>query len=92
MRAAVVPAYSTLAETSAQELAELQTEIAEFDIPAIFVGTTVNPDLAEQVAADTGVQLLPIYTGSLSEPDGPVPSYIDLMRYNTEQFVAGLTE
>jgi ABC-type Zn uptake system ZnuABC Zn-binding protein ZnuA len=88
---AVVPAYSTLAETSAQELAELQTEIAEFDVPAIFVGTTVNPDLAEQVAADTGVQLLPIYTGSLSEPDGPVPSYIDLMRYNTEQFVTGLS-
>jgi ABC-type Zn uptake system ZnuABC Zn-binding protein ZnuA len=87
---AVVPAYSTLAETSARELAELQDAIAEFDVPAIFVGTTVNPDLAEQVAADTGIQLLPIYTGSLSEPDGPVPSYIDLMRYNTEQFVAGL--
>jgi ABC-type Zn uptake system ZnuABC Zn-binding protein ZnuA len=88
---AVVPAYSTLAETSAQELADLQTEITELGVPAIFVGTTVNPDLAEQVAADTGVQLLPIYTGSLSEPDGPVPSYIDLMRYNTEQFVTGLS-
>jgi ABC-type Zn uptake system ZnuABC Zn-binding protein ZnuA len=52
----------------------------------------VNSDLAEQVAADTGAQLLPIYTGSLSEPDGPVPNYIELMRYNTGQFAAGLAE
>jgi ABC-type Zn uptake system ZnuABC Zn-binding protein ZnuA len=88
---AVVPAYSTLAETSAQELAELQDTITELDVPAVFVGTTVNPDLAEQVAADMGVQLLPIYTGSLSEADGPATSYIEMMRYNTEQFVTGLS-
>lgn len=89
---AVVPAYSTLAETSAQELAELQEAIAGVDVPAIFVGTTVNPDLAEQVAADTGVQLLPVYTGSLSDADGSAPTYIALMRYNTTQFVTGLSE
>jgi ABC-type Zn uptake system ZnuABC Zn-binding protein ZnuA len=75
-----------------RELAALQEDITEFDVPAIFVGNTVNPDLAEQVAADTGVQLLPIYTGSLSEEGGPVTSYIELMRYNTQQFVTGLSE
>jgi ABC-type Zn uptake system ZnuABC Zn-binding protein ZnuA len=89
---AVVPAYSTLAETSAQELATLQDNIAKYDVPAIFVGTTVHPDLAEQVSADTGIELLPIYTGSLSEAGGPATSYLELMRYNTRQFVAGLAE
>ncbi len=88
---AIVPAYSTLAETSAQELADLQAAIAAFEVPAIFVGVTVNPALAEQVAADTGVQLLPVYTGSLSDANSPAPDYIELMRYNTEQFVKGLT-
>jgi manganese/iron transport system substrate-binding protein len=53
---------------------------------------TVNPDLSEQIAADTGVQLLPVYTGSLSDADGPATSYIELMRYNTGQFVMGLAE
>jgi ABC-type Zn uptake system ZnuABC Zn-binding protein ZnuA len=32
---AVVPAYSTLAETSARELTALQEDIAAFDVPAI---------------------------------------------------------
>ncbi|NJP06226.1 MAG: zinc ABC transporter solute-binding protein [Chloroflexaceae bacterium] len=87
---AVVPAYSTMAEASAQELAALQETITELAIPAIFVGTTVNPDLAEQIAADLGIQLLPVYTGSLSDADGPAPTYLDMMRYNTDQIVNGL--
>ena len=38
---AVIPAYSTAAEPSAQELAALLEEISEFDAKAVFVGTTV---------------------------------------------------
>jgi manganese/iron transport system substrate-binding protein len=85
---AVFPGYSTLTEPSAQDLAELEDAIREFDVRAVFVGLTVNPDLAERVADDTGIQLVFLYTGSLSEPGGPADEYLSFMRYN----VSAITE
>jgi ABC-type Zn uptake system ZnuABC Zn-binding protein ZnuA len=85
------PGASTLAEPSAQDLARLEDAIAAHEVPAVFVGVTVNPQLAERVARDTGVQVVPLYTGSLSEPDGPAPDYLALMRYNTLAMVGALS-
>ncbi|MCB0208297.1 MAG: zinc ABC transporter substrate-binding protein [Anaerolineae bacterium] len=87
---AVIPSYSTAAEPSAQEMAKLQEAIAEFDTPALFVGTSVNPTLAEQVAADTGTQLVPLYTGSLGPAGSGAETYIDYIRYNTKAIVDAL--
>lgn len=86
---AVVPAYSTAAEPSAQELAELEDAIRKLGVKAILVGNTVNPALAQRVAQDTGVQLVFIYTGSLGQA-GQADSYIAYMRYNVEAIVAAL--
>ena len=85
---AVFPGYSTLAEPSAQDLAKLEDTIRAFDIEAVFVGLTINPDLAERVADDTGTQVVFLYIGSLSEPGGPADGYISFMRYN----VVAITE
>jgi len=87
---ALVPGYSTLAEPSAQELAAIEDSIRELDVKAVFVGNTVNPALAERVAADTGTQLVFIYSGSLSESGGDADSYLAYMRYNTTAFVDAL--
>jgi manganese/iron transport system substrate-binding protein len=87
---AVFPGYSTLAEPSAQDIAVLEDAIGEFDVAAVFVGITVNPDLAERVAEDTGTLLVFLYTGSLSEPGGPADDYISLMRYNVSAIVEAL--
>lgn len=87
---ALIPGYSTLAEPSAQELAAMEEAIATLDVRAIFVGNTVNPALAERAAADTGTQLIYVYTGSLSEPGGEADSYLAYMRYNTTAFVEAL--
>jgi manganese/iron transport system substrate-binding protein len=86
----IFPSYSTLAEPSAQEVARLEDAIREVGVPAVFVGKTVNPALAERVAADTGVQLVFLYTGSLSEPRGQAATYIDYMRFNVNAIVAAL--
>lgn len=87
---AVIPSYSTAAEPSAQEMAKLQEAIAEYGAPAIFVGVSVNPNLAEQVAADTGTQLVPLYTGSLGPAGSGAETYIDYIRYNTMAIVDAL--
>jgi len=84
------PGYSTLAEPTANELADIQDTIHELEVKAIFVGNTVNPALAERVTEDTGTQLIFVYTGSLSEPDGEASTYIEYMRYNTSAFVNAL--
>ena len=88
----VVPSFSTLASPSAQELARLQTQIAAEKIRAIFVNTTVNPAVAAQLAADTGVAVVPIYTHSLSAPSGPAATYLEMMRYTVGQIVAALAD
>jgi ABC-type Zn uptake system ZnuABC Zn-binding protein ZnuA len=86
----VIPAYSSNASVSAKELAELIETIETTGAPAVFVGLTVNPEVAEGVAVDTGVQVVPLYTGSLSEVGGPADSYIAMMRYDVAAIVEGL--
>ena len=87
--AAVYP-ISPGAEPSAREIAELEETIRRFGVPAIFAETTVNPKLAEQVARDTGVRLVTLYTGSLGGPGSGVESYIDLIRYDVSAIVNAL--
>jgi ABC-type Zn uptake system ZnuABC Zn-binding protein ZnuA len=87
---AILPSVSTASEPTAQELAALQDMIAAQGVKAVFVGTTINPALAERLAEDTGAQLVRIYTGSLSEAGGPASTYLDFMRFNVRAFVEAL--
>ena len=86
----VSPGFSTASEPSARHLAELREVIAEHAVPAIFVGTTANPQVAQSVADDLGIEVVTIYTGSLSEPDGPAGTYQDFIRTNVTRIVAAL--
>ncbi|MFE3839115.1 metal ABC transporter substrate-binding protein [Pseudogemmobacter sonorensis] len=62
------------------------------DIPVVFCESTVNTAPARQVARETGVRYGgELYVDSLSEPDGPVPTYLDLLRVTSETIAAGLT-
>jgi len=52
----------------------------------------VNTAPAEQVARETGAKYGGVlFVDSLSEPDGPVPTYLDLLRVTSETVVKGLT-
>jgi len=86
----LVPGYSTMAEPSAQELAALETAIGGLNVPAIFVGDTVNPSLAQRVADDTHIRLVFVYTGSLTKAGGPASTYPDFIRYNVNAIVDAL--
>jgi ABC-type Zn uptake system ZnuABC Zn-binding protein ZnuA len=87
---ALIPSYSTVSEPSAGELAVLETAIQQFGVKAIFLGTSMNPSLAERVAADTGVQLVPFYTEALSDANGLAPTYLDMIHYDVEAAVNAL--
>jgi manganese/iron transport system substrate-binding protein len=79
---AVFPGYSTMTEPSAQEMAALEDTIREMGVKAVFVGNTVNPQVSQRIAEDTGTQLVFFYTDSLTEEDGPASTYLDYIRYN----------
>lgn len=87
---AVIPSVSTEASPTAQQMAALIEQIIATGAPAIFLETGANPQLAQQIAAETGVKVVSdLYTHSLSAPDGPAPTYIDMMKYNVSQIVTG---
>jgi len=87
---AVIPSVSTDASPTAQQMADLITQIKATGAPAIFLEMGANPQLAQQIAAETGVKVVTdLYTHSLSAPDGPAPTYVDMLKYNVSQIVAG---
>lgn len=87
----LIPGFTTADTSSAQQLAGLVDRIKTTGVKAIFLETGMNPQLAEQVAHDTGVQIVTgLYTHSLSEPNGPAPTYIDLMKYDADKIVRAL--
>ena len=50
-----------------------------------------NPRLAEQIGAETGVKVVTdLLDHSLTAPDGPAPTYIDMMKHDTRLIVEAL--
>ncbi|MGD8623601.1 MAG: metal ABC transporter substrate-binding protein [Anaerolineae bacterium] len=77
-------------EPSAQEIAALEDDIRRYGVPAIFAESSVNPKLAELIAQDTGVALVPLYTGSLGAPGSGAETYVQMMRYDVRAIVDAL--
>ena len=75
-----------------QQVRHVIDEVRANNVPAIFSESTISPKPAEQVARETGIVYGGVlYVDSLSEPDGPVPTYLDLLSVTTSTIVQGLT-
>ncbi|CBG89807.1 iron/manganese ABC transporter substrate-binding protein SitA [Citrobacter rodentium] len=67
--------------------------IKAHQIPAIFSESTVSDKPARQVARESGAHYGGVlYVDSLSAADGPVPTYLDLLRVTTETIVKGIND
>lgn len=87
----IVPSVSTADSTSAQNLAELIQAIQATGAKAIFLEVNANPQVAEQIARETGARIVTgLYTHSVSEPNGPAPTYIQMLEYDTRKIVDAL--
>jgi len=61
-------------------------------IPVVFCESTVNTAPAKQVAREAGARYGgELFVDSLSDADGPVPTYLDLLRVTSETVAKGLT-
>jgi manganese/iron transport system substrate-binding protein len=75
-----------------QQVRHVIDEVRANHVPAIFSESTISSKPAEQVARETGIKYGGVlYVDSLSEPDGPVPTYLDLLQVTTSTIVQGLT-
>ncbi|MBU0581694.1 MAG: metal ABC transporter substrate-binding protein [Alphaproteobacteria bacterium] len=76
-----------------QQVRSVIDGVREHKIPVVFCESTVNTSPAEQVARETGAAYGGVlYVDSLSEPDGPVPTYLDLLKVTSQTVAAGLTK
>lgn len=88
---AVLPSASPGTSPSAMQLAELIDQIKSSNAKAIFLETGSDRRLADQIAAETGVQVIStLFTHSLSASDGPAGTYLDLMRHNVNVICSSL--
>ena len=74
-----------------QQVRKVIDTVRENNIKVVFSESTVPDASAKQVARETNAVYGGIlYVDSLSEPDGKVPTYIDLLRVTSETIAAGL--
>lgn len=76
-----------------QQVRRVIDRMREHNVPAVFSESTISPDPAQQVARETGAKYGGVlYVDSLTDANGPVPTYLDLLRVTTETIVKGLSE
>jgi manganese/iron transport system substrate-binding protein len=74
-----------------QQVRSVIDGVREHNIPVVFCESTVNTSPAEQVARETGAAYGGVlYVDSLTETDGEVPTYLDLLRVTSQTIADGL--
>ena len=88
---AVIPSVSSGETVSAKQMADLVKTIEAQHVKAVFVEIEENPGLADQIAAEAHVKVITdLLDHSLTPADGPAPTYVAMMRYDTQVIVNGL--
>lgn len=76
-----------------QQVRKVIDTIRKNHIPVIFSESTISDKPARQVARESGAHYGGVlYVDSLSAADGPVPTYLDLLRVTTATIVKGINE
>jgi zinc/manganese transport system substrate-binding protein len=82
---------STESEPSARDIAGIITQIRASKIPAVFLENISDPRLMQRISAETGVRIGgTLFSDSLSDEKGDVPTYIELVRHNIKALTSAL--
>ncbi|WP_373424349.1 metal ABC transporter substrate-binding protein [Pantoea sp. Taur] len=75
-----------------QQVRKVIDAVRTQNIPTIFSESTISAKPAQQVAREAGIHYGGVlYVDSLSNSDGPVPTYLDLLRVTTDTVAKGIT-
>lgn len=73
-----------------QQIRDLIETVRAQNIPVVFSESTVSDKPAKQVAKESGAHYGGVlYVDSLSAADGPVPTYLDLLKVTTDTVLQG---
>lgn len=79
-------------QATPQQIAGAIDFVRANNVPAVFCESTVSAAPMERVVEATDAAFGgTLYVDSLSEPDGPVPTYLDLIRHDAKVIAEGLT-
>jgi manganese transport system substrate-binding protein len=79
-------------EITPKRMARLIDTVRERQVPSIFCESTVSDKAQREVAAAAGARFGgTFYVDSLSSPDGPASTLLDLQRHNVDLILKGLT-
>lgn len=75
-----------------QQVRKVIDAVRTQNIPTIFSESTISAKPAQQVAREAGIHYGGVlYVDSFSNSDGPVPTYLDLLRVTTDTVAKGIT-
>jgi ABC-type Zn uptake system ZnuABC Zn-binding protein ZnuA len=87
----IFPGVSPDAQPTAAQMADLIDKIRATGVHAIFLEAGANPQMAEQIAQETGCRVVTgLFTHSLTPPGGVASSYLEMMRYDVDLIVEAL--
>lgn len=79
-------------QATPQRIASVVDTVKARHVPAVFCESTVSDKPMQQVVSATGATFGgTLYVDSLSEPDGPVPTYLDLLQHDATIISTALT-
>ena len=79
------------AQGTPKQVKRVIDSVRKNNIPAVFCESTVSQAPAQQISRETGATYGGVlYVDSLTKANGPVPSYIDLLKVTSETIVTGL--
>lgn len=88
-----IKGISTEEETQTSDIMRVTKAIKDSGVPAIFIETTINPKMIQQIAADTGVKVGgELYADSLGPKGSKGDSYVKMLRANTDIIVNALSQ
>ena len=84
---------STDAEAQTKDVERIIQIIRASKVPAVFIETTVNPKMLKQIATDNGIAVGgSLFSDSIGDRDSEAPTYLDMLRYNTQTITTALTK
>lgn len=87
-----VMGISTESDAQTADMKRVINNIREFKVPAIFIESTINPKLIQQIATDLNVKIGgELYADSVGEPGSEGDTYVKMLRHNTKTIAEALS-
>ena len=83
---------STEAEIQMSDMVRVKNRISDSGVPAIFVESTIDPKVIQQIAKDNNIEVGgELFADSLGDEDSEGATYVTMLKHNTDIIVNALS-